>query len=135
MQPRLQQPLLKTPQSEYIPAPFTGNKSNYLPVGDSVMVRVDIAAPKSSGGIAITDNSVEMMQSAATTGVIVACGDEAFKWNTDRTRPFDGRKPIPGDRVIFEKYAGHRIFGEDRDEYRLMTDKCIGAFQLTGKQT
>ena len=31
----------------------------------------------------------------------------------DRTRPFDGDKPEVGDHVIFERYAGKEIIGQD----------------------
>jgi chaperonin GroES len=72
---------------------------------------------------------VERMQLAAITGVIVECGEEAFKWNADRTRPYEGYKPQPGDRVIFEKYAGKPILGDDAKHYRIMDDKAIGGIK------
>ena len=48
-------------------------------------------------------------------------------WNSDRTRPFAGKKPEPGNRVVFNRYAGRVLRGTDGKMYRLMTDNCIGA--------
>lgn len=132
----MQQKLIKTLHAEFVQAPYMGeNKSGWTPIGDLVLVRPDAIAMKSSGGVELPEELAERMQLAATTGVIVACGDEAFKWNADRTRLFDGEKPKPGDRIIFEKYAGKPIRGDDGNDYRFLDDKCIGGVQTTGKVT
>lgn len=122
--------ILKTVHAEYLPAPYMGeNKSGWEPIGDYVLVRPDFIARKSSGGIELPDDIAERMQLAAITGVIVECGDEAFKWNADRTRPFEGYRPQPGDRVIFEKYAGKPILGDDGQSYRILEDKSVGGIK------
>ena len=126
MQPKL----LKQLHVEYQAAIHLGpNKSGWSPIGDYVLIKPDSVAMKTSGGVEIPDDIAERMELAAITGVIVECGDEAFKWNADRTRPFDGYKPQAGDRVIFEKYAGKPILGEDGVNYRIVDDKAIGGLK------
>lgn len=115
---------------EYLPAPYMGqNRSGWQPLGDYVLVRPDLVAKKSSGGIELPEDIAERMTLAAITGVVIECGSEAFKWNADRTRPFDGDPPRPGDRIIFEKYAGKPILGDDGAHYRIIDDKAIGGIK------
>lgn len=124
--------LLKTVHAEYHPALFLGeNKSGWHPALDRVLVKPDMVSAKSSGGIALPEDLMERMQLAAITGVVIAVGDDAFRWNADGTRPFEGYKPKPGDRVIFEKYAGKPILGEDGHDYRILDYKSIGGVQKT----
>lgn len=127
MQPKV----LKQLQVEYLPAPYFGaNPSGWSPVGDYVLIRPDEIAKKTTGGVELPDDLAERMQLAAITGTIVQTGDEAFKWNADRTRPFEGYRPKAGDRVIFEKYAGKPILGEDGISYRILEDKSIGGVKV-----
>jgi len=122
--------LLRTLHAEFLPAVYMGkNASGWTPIGDYVLVRPDVISKKSSGGVELPDDLAERMQLAAITGVIVECGEEAFKWNADRTRPFEGYKPQAGDRVIFEKYAGKPILGDDGVTYRICDDKAIGGIK------
>jgi chaperonin GroES len=115
--------VLSVSRVEYIPAPWSGtNKSGCTPVGDRVLILPDIAMTKSQG-------NMERMQLSASSGVIVEVGDDAFVWNSDRTRPYGGYKPKPGDRVHFEKYAGKEIVGDDGAKYRICDDKAIGAIR------
>lgn len=119
--------LLKTIHAEYVPARYNGvNASGWTPIGDLVLIKPDDIAQKTSGGIELPQEIAERMQLASVTGVIVDVGDDAFRWNMDRSRPWEGYKPKPGDRVIYEKYAGKPILGEDGEHYRFMDDKCIG---------
>jgi chaperonin GroES len=126
VQPRI----LKTIHAEYIPAPYMGvNKSGVSPFGEYVLVRPDTIATTTSGGVQLPEDVAARHQLAAITGVVIECGDEAFKWSADRTRRIEGRVPRPGDRVVFEKYAGMPFLGEDKNNYRLFEDKCIAAIQ------
>jgi co-chaperonin GroES (HSP10) len=119
--------VLNVSRVEYLPAIFSGtNKSGVEPVGDRVLILPDMAMATSTGNIRLPDDVVERMQLSSSSGVIVACGDDAFAWNSDRTRPFSGYKPKQGDRVHFEKYAGKEIIGDDGVKYRLCDDKAIG---------
>lgn len=119
--------ILNVSRVEYMPAIYSGsNKSGVEPVGDRVLVLPDMAMTKSQGGIELPQDIHERMQLSASSGVVIACGDDAFAWNSDRTRPFSGYKPKAGDRVHFEKYAGKEIVGDDGVKYRLVDDKSIG---------
>lgn len=122
MKPRL----LSVRRAEFIPAPYFGkNESGCDPIGDRVLIKPDIAAG-SSGGIEIPQEIVDRAQLSSSSGVIVALGDGAFEWNSDRTRPFTGERPKAGDRVHFDKFAGKLILGDDGVEYRLLDDNSIG---------
>lgn len=122
--------VLSVSRVEYMPAVWSGaNKSGCAPIGDRVLILPDMAMAKSQGGIGLPDDVVERMQLSASSGVIVEVGDDAFAWNSDRTRPFGGYKPKPGDRVHFEKYAGKEIVGDDGAKYRICDDKAIGAIR------
>lgn len=124
MQPKL----MKTGIAEYIPGTFTGqNESGWTPVGDRILVLTDQIPSRSSGGIMYTDDYKEHASQAAETGILVAVGDGAFVWNADRTRPFSGRKPQPGDYVQINRYSGQTIMGNDGQLYRLMDENCLGA--------
>lgn len=121
--------VLSIRRAEFIPAPFFGkNESGCKPIGDRVLIRPDIAA-SSSGTIKLPDDVVERAQMSSSSGVIVEAGDDAFAWNSDRTRPFTGERPKAGDRVFFDKYAGKVILGDDGVEYRLMDDASIGGIR------
>ena len=123
MQPKL----VMTPLGQYEPAKWDGkNKSGIRPIGDRVLVLPDAAAEHTSGNVFITEEMQERMSIAAETGILVEMGDEAFKWNSDRSRRFEGAKPEVGQRVYFEKYAGSTHHGRDGKRYRLIDDKCVG---------
>lgn len=127
MQPRL----LKTIQAEYVQETYSGkNLSGWKPVGDRVLVKSDKVAETNSGGIIIPDDMQSRMNMASTTGVVIELGDDAFKWNSDRTRPFEGSVPKVGQRIVHVKYAGVEIIGTDGEIYRMMDDKEIGGIQL-----
>jgi chaperonin GroES len=130
MQPKLAAAMkrLLTPLGEYIPAQWSGkNTSGILPIGDRVLVLPDKAPDESAGGIKFTEAQQDRDGLAAETGILVALGEAAWKWNSDRTRPFDGTRPEIGQRVWFERYAGSVQYGKDGVAYRLMDDKCVGA--------
>jgi len=130
MQPKLvtAKKRLLTPLGEYVPAKWSGkNTSGIVPIGDRVLVLPDKAPDKSSGGVHFTEQQQDRDGLAAETGVIAAIGEAAWKWNSDRTRPYDGVKPRVGQRVWFERYGGSVQYGADGVAYRLMDDKVIGA--------
>jgi co-chaperonin GroES (HSP10) len=107
---------------------WTGkNESGASPIGDYVLVMPDLAADKSSGGVFIDPVTVDRHTLASETGIIVALGDQAFAWNADRSRRWEGEKPEPGQRVYYTRYAGQVVHGDDGRTYRCMEDKCIGA--------
>jgi co-chaperonin GroES (HSP10) len=116
---------------QFITAQYAGaNESGYQPLGDCVLIAPDQAADESTGGIKFTADHVEKETMAAETGVIVALGSDAFLWNGDRSRKWEGVKPSEGDRVYMERYSGQTLLGDDQRIYRLCSDKCIGAVKI-----
>lgn len=119
---------IQTGSFEYVEAEFDGvNRSGFTPLADSVIVLCDVAPDTTKGQLFITPDIQLKQQMMAETGVVVAIGEGAFLWLSDRTRPWEGRKPEVGTRVVFERYAGREQTGLDGKQYRLMSDRCIGA--------
>jgi chaperonin GroES len=132
MQPKLiaarQHARILTPLAEYEPAQWKGkNTSGIIPIGDRVLVLPDKAPEKTAGGVLMTEQQQDRDGLAAETGILVAIGEAAWKWNSDRTRLFEGTKPEVGQRVWFERYAGSVQYGKDGTAYRIMDDKAVGA--------
>lgn len=118
--------LVKTKIGQFEAQPFDGvNRSGIRPLGEEVLVLPDKHVEK-IGSIFITNDIRETHSLAAKTGTIVAVGEDAWTYNRARTKPFTGRRPRPGDRVVFDRYAGVRQEGLDEVEYVLMSDISIG---------
>ena len=94
------------------------NISGIHPVEYRVLIKPDTLEEKSEGGIYIPDNAMERMQHAQDIGTLVEASDQAFS-------DWKGRKPKPGDKVIFNKYAGSEIRMKNKGDYRLCNDKDI----------
>jgi co-chaperonin GroES (HSP10) len=122
--------LIKTELAEFKKSEYAGNKSGYFPIGDRILVKVDESAEQSSGGIHYPEELQERMTMASETGVIVALGETAFRWSFDRTREWSGRKPLVGERVYINRYAGKLLKGKDGILYRVMDDICVAAIEL-----
>lgn len=113
------------------PGVFSGtNESGWEPIGDKVLILTDQPAEKSAGGIQFTDTLKERTALAAETGILAALGDGAWVWNSDRTRPFEGRRPRVGDYVYIQRYAGQVILGNDGQLYRLMDESCVAGVKF-----
>ena len=118
--------LFKTDIAEYVSSEYTGtNTSGCFPLGDKILILPDKAA-EVVRGIHMPQDVVHRHTLAAEAGVVVAVGDGAFKWNSDKTTPYEGRRPVPGDRVTMERYSGQVICGDDKQMYRVMDSACIG---------
>ena len=121
--------LISTELADYVPAAWGGkDTSGIIPLGDNVLILPDISAETAgkAGVIYLPEDQQDRQSLGAETGIVVAIGPQAWAWNADRTREYVGRKPIVGDRVIFNRYAGRVHVGHDKQTYRLMTDNCIG---------
>jgi co-chaperonin GroES (HSP10) len=123
--------ILTTQFGQYDFAPYDGiNRSGLQPLCEKVLVMCDQAAPMTSGGIILSDETREKTGFAATSGVMVAVGDQAFAYDADRLVTWAGKRPEPGSRVIFQKYAGLEYSGRDGLLYRVMQDKQIAAVEI-----
>lgn len=121
--------LLRNTQSEFERATFSGkNEAGVRPIGTSVLILMDQCAEKSSGGVLIASETVAKMNMASESGVIVSVGSAAFRYYDDGSKWTD-YKPIPGDRVFVERYAGREFLGQDGKTYRMMTYTCVGGVE------
>jgi co-chaperonin GroES (HSP10) len=118
-------------QREFVKAEWTGaNTSGIQPLDDKCLVRMDDHAEVTSGGIVIPDDTRARQSMASETGVLVALGEAAFLYADDGVRVWVTRKPVPGDRVVVERYAGRTVQGVDGVEYRLCSQRAIGGVFL-----
>jgi chaperonin GroES len=69
-------------------------KMKVKPLGDRVMVKLEKSETKSTGGIIIPDTAQEKTQQ----GVVVEVGDDN-----------EAIKVKPGEKVMYDKYAGTQI--------------------------
>ena len=126
MQPKL----IKTEIAQYQPQEWDGesNTSGWAAFGDSVLILVDIAAEtQGKMGLILTTQENQDKQSLGTeTGLVVDIGEGAFT-------KVVGRRPERGDRVLFERYAGRVIAGEDGKTYRMLSQECIAGIQTRDK--
>ena len=119
--------ILKSEHGQFLLQEWDGiNRSGIEPLGDKLVVLVDPSLTKTAGGIHLTADTSDRQTLSSTTGVVVAIGAQAFAWNTDGTREFVGRKPVAGDRVYFQRYAGQEYPGADGKLYLLIQDRSIG---------
>jgi len=103
------------------------NNTGIIPVEYHVIIKVEKVDDKSAGGIFLSEISQEREQMAHDKGWVVAISDMAFSdWN--------GRIPQPGEKVIFNKYAGSLIKvrndKKEFEDFRLCNDKDIVAILL-----
>jgi co-chaperonin GroES (HSP10) len=113
----------------YGEAVWTGeNTSGWTAACDKVLVLPDQAVDK-VGGVWMTDQNVDNQQNAATTGIIVALGPQAFAYDSDRLTKWVGERPLAGWRVAFVKYTGQEHMGDDGKMYRMMQDRAIGLYR------
>lgn len=74
--------------------------------------------------LVMPDPVKERDQFAQMEGLLVAVSPLAY---TYADWPEGARKPAVGDRVLFAKYAGAVIEGDDGQKYKMVNDKDIAA--------
>lgn len=117
-----------TPISSYQIGEYSGkNTSGWEPTGDCVLVLPDQPIKKTAGGILMPEASVDRHAQAAESGVCVAAGPDAFVWNSDRTRKLESGESVVGKRVVFNRYSGIYMHGDDGQKYMIMVDHSIKA--------
>ena len=92
------------------------------PMEYNVLIAPEAAETVTAGGIIIPEKAAETSQLANQRGRLVALSPHAFSY---AEWPEGARKPQVGDAVIFAKYAGALIDGNDRKEYRVIKDKDV----------
>lgn len=123
--------ILTTVTGIYVASEWDGeNHSRIAPVCDKVVVLCDAAVETTKGGIVLTDQLQENQGLAATTGILIAVGPQAFAYDSDRLVRWEGARPMPGDRVYFQKFAGQEYTGWDGKLYRLMQDRSVAGVEI-----
>lgn len=97
-------------------------KPGFAPMEYNVVVRAEVIEEKTSGGIILTAQKKETDELAAMKGRLVAVSPLAFNYDA---WPEGSQKPKPGDVVLYAKYGGVLITGEDGHEYRVLKDRDI----------
>lgn len=104
------------------------NESGIEPRGPRVLLLPDQIEETTKSGIVVSTGTQLMKEELAQTeGVVIALGSTAYC-----EPPFDkDSQPwcVPGDRVIFAKYAGLVCPGNDGRKYRLVHDRDIVAIK------
>lgn len=92
-----------------------------IPVEYKVLIQLDAVEEKTAGGIIMPDDRREREEWAQTEATLLAVGGNAFEdWKDDP-------KPVPGDRVLVNKYAGERPDKDESNPHRICMDKDICA--------
>jgi len=100
------------------------------PVEFNVLIAVDEAPSVTRGGIIIPENARESERLASMKGLLVEVSPLAFDYSD---WPDGSRKPTPGDTVLFAKYGGILVDGDDGRQYRVCKDKDILAVYKGGQ--
>ena len=86
------------------------------PSGYRILILPDkVPEEITEGGIVIPVTEIEKYQVAQPTGRIVAVGPDAW---ADKPKPW----AFPGDRVVFNHYAGMLLSDAEGNEYRMCND-------------
>lgn len=126
MEPRF----IPTQFGDFITVPWSGqNTSGIRALCDKVVVLPDQAPSMTEGNIIIPDSIKETMGLAATTGVLVSVGPQAFAYDSARMVHWVGERPKAGDRIYFMKYAGQEHTGRDGLLYRIMEYGCVAGLE------
>jgi chaperonin GroES len=99
------------------------NNSGITPLEYFVLIKPDDVENKTKGGIYIPDETLDRNKLAQMTGILIACGPLAFKYE-DFENPLI---PQIGERVAFGRYSGLTLKGRDAIEYRLLKDGDLTA--------
>lgn len=101
------------------------NPTGIMPTEFKVLILPKEVESISKGGIILPSQAVDAEKSATIEGEIVAVSHLAFTYAT--AEEWGDKKPKPGQRVIFAKYAGVRHTAKDGQEYLLVNDKDVVA--------
>lgn len=93
-------------------------KPGLKPVGYNVLVALDVLEEKTAGGIILPSKHTERENSASERGRIVDASPMAFKGGDWEGVP----TPESGAVVLFQRYAGTEVEGDDGRKYRLVAD-------------
>lgn len=108
-------------QSEYVVfhSPKGERKPGVKPTKYRALVLPDVVNDMTESGLALPEKSKDIAENGQTEGEFISAGGKAFNdWDPSEV-------PKQGQRVVFERYAGQMLTGEDGLEYRMMNDDQI----------
>lgn len=105
------------------------NTSGIIPTEFKVLIEPKAVEEVTKGGIILATSTTESEKYATIEGTIVDVSHLAFTYAT--AEEWGDKKPAPGQRVIFAKYAGVRHKAKDGKEYLLINDKDVVAVVLS----
>lgn len=94
----------------------------------TILIKLIKIASKTASGIFIPDNVQQDSSYHSMKGVLVKKAPSAFVYNSARMAWKPEEIPEVGDTIIFARYEGTVIIGEDGEEYRILEDKTIQGF-------
>lgn len=94
------------------------NTSGIHPKGFALLVKPLEIEEKTQGGIVIAQSTLDKEQAAQAQGVLIDKG--SFAWN-DEPEP----RANMGEMVVFSRYKGEVLTGNDGDSYRIINDKDV----------
>lgn len=102
-----------------------GNVTGINPIRDLILVKPEENVKSEEGVIIIPESAKRNELAAQTFGYVVALGSICYKFEK---RNYDVDVEVkPGDRIMFAKYSGIVVIGEDKQEYRLIRDDDVQA--------
>lgn len=101
------------------------NTTGINPTEFKVLIAPKPVEEVTKGGIILAAQTTDSEKYATIEGTIVAVSHLAFTYATEAE--WGDKKPSPGQRVIFAKYAGVRHKAKDGVEYLLVNDKDLVA--------
>ena len=94
------------------------NVKQLKPIGDRVLIKPTVEEEKSKGGILLPDT---VSKEKPQVGEILAIGPGAAN-KEGKIIPMIVKK---GDKVVYAKYSGTDIKGDDDEDYLIMSEKDI----------
>ena len=114
-----------------VPMPLTPpypNLSGWRPLEHKCLLKPEAVEKVTKGGIILADTTTESEKFKTVRGTIVAVSPFAFSYVDDEEWARSGSaKPKPGDTVLYAKFAGMWIKGDDGEEYLLVNDQDLVA--------
>lgn len=96
-------------------------KPGITPVGYRVLVALDVLEEVTVGGIILPGKMLDRENSASEKGRVIEVSPMAFKGGDWEGCP----TPKAGDVVMFQRYAGSEVEGEDGKKYRIINDEDL----------
>lgn len=103
------------------------NTSGIQPVRYHCLIKMLPKEKQTKGGIILPEMQNERHELAREIGIFIASGGIAFSGGDGAPAWPSWNRPKPGQKVLFNRYAGSVQKGKDGESYRLIDDTELGA--------